>query len=182
MMAWRRGATGIVIALLVGGCSEDKGGSKVLDAVVASTDAVFKAIEEDEMWLMPLTEGFEVSGTLTGSGSVQVTGWRHAVNEESSTGFHLVFSEKLNMQYSSYASGAVVLNGLVTLTRHSHDFGQAGAQVDDASRMTSYRGAVAASGEVAGSFEVDVHTFAAGTTLWTCGLVNDEEQGNGPCF
>jgi hypothetical protein len=178
----RRRLAGLTLALFACACSEDEGGSKVLDAVVASADAVFRTVEADSTWLMAIEDGFEVTGTLTGDGSITVTGWRHAVAEESSNGYHLVFSEKLDLQYTSWSGSPVVLNGLVTVTRHSHDFGPAGGQIEDASRMTTYRGAVAASGEVTGSFELDVHTFAAGTTLWTCGLVNEEEQGNGPCY
>jgi hypothetical protein len=39
-----------------------------------------------------------------------------------------------------------------------------------------------AGGAVSGTFTIDVHGLAAGQIEWSCGLINDEEYGNGSCY
>jgi hypothetical protein len=164
-----------------GGSDEDA----ILDAVVISADRVFTAIEEDgSTWRFTVANGSEINGTLENGlgGSVSAVGWRAGTDHVAEAGYHASFSEKLFLSYSNWPENGTVLNGAVTVTRHSHDFGPPEGQIADASRMTSYQGSLATSGTIAGSFQVDVHAMASQRILWTCGTVNEAEMGHGACF
>ncbi len=153
----------------------------MLDAVVAAADGVTRAIEaEPDVWLTDVDAGRAVSGTLEGSGSIDVTGWRGS-SEYAAGGQYKSYGEKLFLDLDGYTTAGLSLSGSVVVTRHSLDYGTNG-KVEDASRSTRYVGSVVASGAVSGNFVVDVHANASGTTLWSCGVINDEETGAGRCF
>lgn len=153
----------------------------VLDSVVAATEAVFDAIEADpDTWLMTVDEGVEVSGTLDATGSIDVTGWRSSSDHTGGAQYQ-AFGEKLFLDLDAYTTTGLSLSGSVVVTRHSLDYGT-GGKIEDASRSTRYVGSVVANGAVQGNFVVDVHANASGNTLWTCGLINDQETGSGRCF
>ena len=57
-----------------------------------------------------------------------------------------------------------------------------GGTINDTSRTTIYQGDVLATGDVTGSFSIDIHSNAAGTTAWTCGTINGEDHAEGACY
>ena len=69
------------------------------------------------------------------------------------------------------------------MTRHSLDFTTKGSKtVSDASRTAVYLGTVTVSGGVNGEFSLDVHNRTSGGLEWTCGRINNDETGRGPCY
>ncbi len=155
-----------------------------MDAVVQATEAVVEAIEADpDTWLVPVATGTEITGTFEGAAGSQinVTGWRSTSEYLPGQAQYLAFAEKLFLDLDGYAAAGLSLSGSVVVTRHSLDYG-AGDKIDDASRLTHYVGSVVANGPVQGSFTVDVHANASGNTLWTCGVINEEETGSGRCY
>jgi hypothetical protein len=174
----------LLLALSLCACEEDEGGSTILDAVVASADSVDAAVEADpDMWLVDASTGTEVVGTLEGSsgGTIDVSGWRSTMEYVPGESQYLAYAEKLFFDIEGFNLGAVSLSGSLVVTRHSLDYGT-NDKIDDTSRTTHYVGTVVANGDVTGDFTVDVHANASGTTLWTCGTINDEETGSGACF
>ncbi len=182
---WSKAALASLALLALPACEEDEGGSLVLDAVVESTDAVVAAVEADpDTWLVVADTGTEVSGTLEGSsgGSIQVSGWRSTMEYIPGEAQYLAFAEKLFLEMDGFPTSAgVSVSGSLVVTRHSLDYGT-NEKIDDASRLTHYAGNVVAAGAASGQFVVDVHANASGTTLWTCGFINDEETGSGRCY
>jgi hypothetical protein len=164
-------------------CESDEGGSTVLDAVVLSADQVVDAIESDEAtYLTPVATGSTVAGDVSGSsGTASVSGWRSSMEYVPGDSQYLNFAEKLFVDLDGFTAGGVTLSGNLVVTRHSLDYGT-GNSIDDASRMTHYVASVVAAGTVQGNFTIDVHANASGTTLWTCGTINDETTGSGACF
>lgn len=164
-------------------CESEEGGSNVLEAVVQATDQVIDAVEsEEETYLTPVATGSTIAGDVSGSsGTASVTGWRSSMEYVPENSQYLNFAEKLFIDLDGFAAAGVSLSGNLVVTRHSLDFGT-NDSIDDASRMTHYVASVVASGTVQGNFIVDVHANASGTTLWTCGTINDETTGSGACF
>lgn len=164
-------------------CAADEGGKTVLDAVVQSSDRVVNAMNDDpDSWLVTVGTGSEISGTFDeGSGQIDVSGWRGAMEYVPGESQYLNFAEKLFMSFDGFAAGEISLTGTVVVTRHSLDYGT-NDKIDDASRTTHYAGSVVTNGSVQGSFVIDVHANATGTTLWTCGVINEEETGSGACY
>jgi hypothetical protein len=54
--------------------------------------------------------------------------------------------------------------------------------IEDANRTTTYVGTVELTGDLAGVYALDIHAQATGSTLWTCGTINDDEIGFGACY
>ena len=172
--------------LLLGsfGCSTDDQANTVLDAVVEVADTTFRAIDEDDTWLTPgAEEGFAVSGTLTNEigGSLTAGGWRTTAQNDDGGGIHLSFGERVVVELSQWEAAGALLSGRMSVTRHSLDYGPSGGNIEDASRTTRYQAQLSSEGSAEGSFTVDVHAFASGTTLWTCGIVNETEVEFGRC-
>jgi hypothetical protein len=175
----------MVVACALVACDGGSDEEAILDAVVISTDRVFAAIEETgSAWRFTVASGSEINGTLENGlgGSLRAVGFRAGAEHVAEAGFHSTFSEKLFLSFSNWPENGTILNGAVTVTRHSHDFGPPEGQIADASRMTSYQGSLATSGTIGGSFQLDVHAIASQKILWTCGTVNDAEMGHGACF
>jgi hypothetical protein len=161
----------------------DEGGATVLDAIVQSSDAVVAAVEDDpDTWQVDVATGIEIAGTLDESGgTIDVTGWRSSMEYLPGQSQYLNFAEKLFLDLSGFNAAGLSVTGSVVVTRHSLDFGT-DDKIDDASRTTHYAGNVVTNGSVQGSFVLDVHANATGTTLWTCGVINAEETGSGRCY
>lgn len=167
------------------GCSSDEQANVVLDAVVEVADTTFRAIDEDETWLAPGAEaGFDISGTITNEigGSLTAGGWRTTTQNDDGGGIHLSFGERVVVELSQWEAAGTLLSGRMSVTRHSLDYGPSGGNIEDASRTTRYQAQLSAEGNAEGSFTVDVHAFASGAVLWTCGVVNETEVEFGPCF
>jgi hypothetical protein len=165
-------------------CGGNEDADAVLDAVVEVADLAFRTVEEDETWLAPAAEGSDISGSLTNSigGSLTAGGWRNSTQHENSGGVHLTFGERMVIELNQWEAAGILLSGRLSLTRHSLDYGPPGGNIEDASRTTRYLGQVDGEGEASGSFAVDVHAFASGSTLWTCGTINDVEIEFGRCY
>ena len=174
---------GLLFVLACEDKSEDN--AKALDAVTASTVALYEAIDADNaMWLTDTAAGKVVSGTLNGaSGTLEAHGWRSNSEVEIPEGFHAAYGERLSLTYNGFALTDVVITGNLVLTRHNVDFGPpGGTDVTEVSRTTLYQGAVLTTGGVAGTFNIDVHGLAAGQIEWACGTINDDDYGRGSCY
>ena len=172
-----------VVGLL--GCSSDDQATTMLDAVVEVADTTFRAIDENEAWLAPGAEaGFDISGSLSNEigGSLTIGGWRTTSQNDDGAGIHLAFGERVVVEVSQWEAAGVLLSGRMSVTRHSLDYGPSGGNIEDASRTTRYLAQVSGEGAAEGSFTVDVHAFASGSVLWTCGVVNETEIEFGRCF
>lgn len=167
------------------GCSSDDEATAVLDAVVAVADTTFRAIDDNETWLAPGADaGFDISGSLSNEigGSLTAGGWRTTAQNDNGGGVHLAFGERVVLELSQWEAAGVLMSGRMSVTRHSLDYGPSGGDIEDASRTTRYQAQLSAEGGAEGSFTVDVHAFASGSVLWTCGLVNETEIEFGRCF
>jgi hypothetical protein len=189
MATIRRSNLGCAVALLflAAACddaSADNNGA--LDGVAAAARALFDAVEADpDTWLTDLDGGQQVNGTLQGQqgGTLTATGWRLATQQDAGDGFHSLYAERLFLGLNGFSTGELAISGTLLLKRHNLDFGPPGGTViDDVSRTTVYYGSILTTGSVSGTFDIDVHSFAAGTTEWACGTVNGEDYGQGACF
>jgi hypothetical protein len=174
----------LLLGPCVTACSSDAQNDAMVNAVVEVADVAFRAVEEDETWLADATIGSDISGMLSNEigGSMTVGGWRTSSQYDNQGGVHLTFGERLVIQLNQWEGAGVLMTGTLSLTRHSLDHGPSGGDIEDASRTTRYLGQFDAEGAAEGSFAVDIHAFASGTTLWTCGTVNDEDVEFGRCF
>jgi hypothetical protein len=187
MNQWMKLVAIAAVAASTAACEDNSAdNTKVVDAVVLSTTTINDAISADpDSWLTQNTVGLDVLGTAESplGGSVEVSGWRVLIEEDAATGFHVGYTEKLFFNFANFGQNDLFLAGGITLSRHSIDYGPAGGStITDASRTTEYRGTLAVSGAASGSFTLDIHGVASGTTEWTCGTVNEEDHGQGACF
>ena len=166
-------------------CEDNEMETKVLDAVVASTDAVFSAIDGDmTTWITDVETGQDINGELVNAegGTLMAFGWRNNAQYDNGQNLHVSFGEKLFMTMNQWNANGMNITGTLVVTRHHMDFGPSGSDISDAHRKTSYLGTMSTTGEVEGSFDVDVHAQAAGSTVWTCGLIGEAEIEHGACF
>jgi len=167
------------------GCGNDDQANAVLDAVVEVADTVYQTIDDDQTWLSPAAgDGFDISGSITNDigGSLTAGGWRASAENDNAGGLHLAFAERVVVELSQWEAAGVLMSGRIGITRHSLDYGPSGGDIEDASRTTRYQAQLSGQGAAEGTYVVDVHAFASGTTLWTCGLVNDTEIEFGRCY
>jgi hypothetical protein len=169
------------------GCQDnDAENGKALEAVTVATSALYQAIDSDPgTWLTNAATGKQVNGVLNGAsgGTLEAHGWRNTGQQETPEGFHDAYAERLSLNLQQFGQSDVVLTGNLLLTRHHLDYGPAGGtSITEVSRATYYRGQVLGSGSITGSFDIDVHGFAAGTVEWSCGTINDEGYGQGSCY
>lgn len=191
MLTTSRLARGAGVGLLLvatAACGDSADNEKVVDALVEATTQVYQAIDADSTWIISVDEGSEVIGTVTspGGGELKVVGWRHGAEHATEANYHLVFVERLVLDFNQFlpTNAGITLTGQVIMTRHSLDVGPVdGESITDASRTTVYQGNVIGGGDVSGSFAVDIHGQASGLLTWTCGTVNDEPyRGVGACY
>jgi hypothetical protein len=161
---------------------DDEAGNKLLEVLVVTTGVIDDAIAADAKLLTAKDGGFEVKGAITTTGALDFGGWRIGGKHSGSTGAEDAFGERLTLSFSNWTQLGVALGGRVVLVRHSVDWGQPGGTVSEASRTASYRGRVTAKGGVAGTFDIDINSYASGNTQWTCGVINDKPQGQGRCY
>jgi hypothetical protein len=174
----------LAVAPFVAACEEDQGGQAVLDGVVKATDLVLATIDDDQgTYLIEVEQGFEIDGTVqdTTGGTIQVSGWRSSADYAPGDAQYQTLSEKLFLDVTTFNAGGVVLSGDLVVTRHSVDYGTA-TNIEDSNRTTHYAASLTASGSQSGNFVVDVNSNATGVVQWTCGVVNEEEMGNGACY
>ncbi len=161
---------------------KDDSTTKLLDALTLSTAAIDAAVAQNPKLLTPAAGGSAVKGSLADAGTLDFEGWRLSGTHDGASGSEIAYSERLTLTFHGWTRAGVALDGAVLLARHSADFAPPMQAISDASETTSFRGRVAARGDAAGTFDIDVNAYAAGSTEWTCGVVNDKPAGKARCY